>query len=162
MPSSLPRKGKIDWGARDLPDNPSVTLRRLADQINFFNIRSKQNQNRYKWLKAATLLAAAVITASTALSLPIWVVPVLGVAIIFIEGVLSLSSSHHNWLVYRKTCEALKHEKYLFLANAGVYQEPGNREALLAERVEAILSIDHETWLKFQAPKEKDQNIAKQ
>ena len=113
-------------------------------------LRSKQNQNRFKWQKASTFLAAGIITASAALSLPIWVVPALGATIIFIESLLSVNSNHQNWLAYRKTCEALKHEKYLYLAKAGPYRDASDSEPLLAERVESILIEDHETWLKIQ------------
>jgi hypothetical protein len=144
------QKDKTDWGRKDLPDDAGVVLNRLADQINFFNKRSKQNQNRYKWLKATTFIAAAVIAISGALALPIWTVPVLGGAIIVIESILSTSSSHQNWLAYRRTCEALKHEKYLYLANAGPYRDVTDRNPLLAERTESILLADHETWLAIQ------------
>ncbi len=147
-------KDKTDWGRKDLPKNLSedaeITLNRLADQINFFNKRSKQNQNRYKWLKAFTFIAAAIVTASAALTLPVYVIPVLGAAIIFIESLLSMNSNQQNWLSYRKTCEALKHEKYLYLAKAGPYRDVDDARPLLAERIESVLNEDHEIWLNIQ------------
>lgn len=119
----------------------------MADQIDFFGKRSKQNQNRYKWLKAGTFLAAAVISVSATIGLESWVPAVLGAAIFFMEGMLGLSASHQNWLVYRNTCERLKHEKYLFLAKAGSYRNVFEPEPLLAERLEEILSTDRGKWV---------------
>jgi Protein of unknown function (DUF4231) len=41
-----------------------------------------------------------------------------------------------NWLAYRGTAEALKHEQFLSLAAAGPYADAERADALLAERVE--------------------------
>lgn len=43
---------------------------------------------------------------------------VFGALIVVIEGLQQLYQSLRNWLLYRSTCESLKHEKYLFLASA--------------------------------------------
>ena len=47
----------------------------------------------------------------------------MGVAIVIIEGLQQLCQFHANWTSYR-TCEALRHEKYLFLARSGPYHLP--------------------------------------
>jgi Protein of unknown function (DUF4231) len=49
-------------------------------------------------------------------------------------------------LDYRSSAEALKHEKYLFLASAGPYAAAENPRALLAERVESMVSQEHAKW----------------
>jgi hypothetical protein len=46
---------------------------------------------------------------------------------------------------YRSTAEALKHEKYLFLSQAGPYTGP-ERLRVLAERVEGLVSQEHAKW----------------
>jgi Protein of unknown function (DUF4231) len=53
---------------------------------------------------------------------------------------------HQNWITYRSTAEALKHEKYLFLSMAGSYAASENAKALLAERVESLVSLEHARW----------------
>jgi len=138
------------WGHRDLPDQPSVALKRIADQIDFFDKRSKQNQTRYKRLKTATIMFAAAITVSAAFSLPRWLVPTLGALIVVLEGIVHLNSMLHNWLAYRNTCEALKHEKYLHLSRAGPYAGIDDPEKLLAERTEDILNRDRSSWISVQ------------
>ena len=45
----------------------------------------------------------------------------LGVLITGIEGMLHLNQYQQNWINYRSTCEALKHEKYIYLHKAAPY-----------------------------------------
>jgi hypothetical protein len=141
---------KITWGYRDLPENPPVALVRIADQIDFFDKRSKQNQTRYKRMKFVTLLFSALVTVSGVLPLPVWVVPMLGASIVVVEGVVQMNSMVQNWLSYRNTCEALKHEKYLALNRAGPYKDEDNPNRLLAERTEEILGKDRASWIAAQ------------
>jgi Protein of unknown function (DUF4231) len=67
-------------------------------------------------------------------------------AIAIIEGLQQMNQYHSNWITYRSTAEALKHEKYLFLATAGPYAASENFRALLAERVESMVSQEHAKW----------------
>jgi hypothetical protein len=75
--------------------------------------------------------------------LPAW----LGVLIVVVEGFQQLNQYHQNWTTYRSTCEALKHEKYLWIATAGPYAAAENSHALLAERIEAIIAQEHTKWV---------------
>ena len=47
--------------------------------------------------------------------------------------------------MYRSTAEALKHERYLYLAAAGPYGGD-DRVRVLAERVEGLVSQEHAKW----------------
>ena len=63
-----------------------------------------------------------------------------------------------NWRSYRQTLEALKRERALFVARAGVYGEPANAFPLFVERVESLLSEETMRYFpeeasKAQAPK---------
>jgi hypothetical protein len=77
---------------------------------------------------------------------PNWVLGALGAAIAIIEGLQQLNQHHANWISYRSTCEALKHEKYLYLGKAGPYATASDAHALLAEKVEALVSQEHAKW----------------
>jgi Protein of unknown function (DUF4231) len=48
-------------------------------------------------------------------------------------------------VLYRSTAEALKHEKYLFLTDAGPYAS-ADRLRVLAERIECLISQEHAKW----------------
>lgn len=67
--------------------------------------------------------------------------------IVVIEGVQQLNQFEANWISYRFTCEALKHEKYLYLAQAGPYGATEKPLALLAERIEGLVSQENAKWV---------------
>ena len=64
---------------------------------------------------------------------------------VVLEGIVQLYQWQTNWVTYRVTAEALKHERYLYLAQAGPYVGP-NRHRVLAERVEGLVSQEHAKW----------------
>ena len=55
----------------------------------------------------------------------------------------------------------IKHEKYLWYARAGHYLNAENPEALLAERIEALISTENAKWIsdKEQAGKAKPTTV---
>jgi hypothetical protein len=102
----------------------------------------------FKRIKMTEIVSAAVIPLLAASHIPRAAVAtgVLGVLITVFEGTLQLNQFHENWIRYRSTCESLKHEKYIFLANAAPYSNVERPRALLAERVESLVSQEHAKW----------------
>jgi Protein of unknown function (DUF4231) len=134
------------------------TLERLEDQINWYDAKSSYNQRLFKWLKTATIVAAVAIPVCAGRGERLAILAgVLGALIALIEGVQQLNQYQQNWITYRSTCEALKHEKYLYLANAGPYASAENPKALLAERVESQVSQEHAKWAATQQQTAKPQ-----
>lgn len=123
------------------------TMERLDDQLNWYDRKSISCQTVYKRLAIAELVAAAAIPFSAAIAAYAWLTGGLGVLVVVLKGVESLNRYQHNWITYRSTCEALKHEKYLWLAKAGPYADAARPEALLAERVESLISTEHAKWV---------------
>lgn len=123
-----------------------VTIARLDDQIAWYDRKSKYNQQLYKGLRVSTLITAALIPLVAGLHLPALGTGALGVLVVIIEGIQSLNQYHANWIGYRSTCEALKHEKYLYFGNAGPYSTSAGPHALLAERLESLISQEHAKW----------------
>lgn len=74
----------------------------------------------------------------------------MGASIALLEGLQQLNQYHQNWITFRSTAEALKHEKFLFLSTAGPYAEATNPTALLAERVESLVSQENAKWTAVQ------------
>lgn len=66
------------------------------------------------------------------------------------EGLQHLNQYQANWIAYRSTCEDLKHEKYLYLAQAGPYGSAEKALSLLAERIEGTVSQEHAKWVSAQ------------
>ena len=133
------------------PGSGDPTWERLEDQIGWYDAKSGLNQRRFKLCKYAEILAAAAIPVGAALDGPGWVAAVLGGLILMLEGIQHLNQYQQNWITYRSTCEALKHEKFLFLARAGPYSGDTNAPAVLAERIEGLISQEHAKWTSSRA-----------
>jgi len=104
---------------------PDPTLERLEDQIKWYDRKSTLHKKYFNVLKVVAIVAAAAIPFLAAMRLGealSRIIPAaLGASVVVIEGVQQLFQFQTNWLLYRSTCESLKHEKYLFLASAGPY-----------------------------------------
>lgn len=130
-----------------------VTLERLNTQIDWYDNRSRSNKKLYKSLKILTLIAATMIPVLTTSTMAhaSQLVATLGVLITLLEAFQQLNQFQANWIAYRATAESLKHEKYLFLGAAGIYAKSPKPPALLAERVELLVSEENAKWLTCQA-----------
>ena len=125
-------------------------FKRLEDQLAWYSAKSRAARRTFKRIKVAEILAAALIPFLTGQHwspyLP-YVTGGLGVLITMLEGILHLNQYQENWTNYRNTAESLKHEKFLFLAKAGVYANAPDVRALLAERTEALISQENSQWV---------------
>jgi hypothetical protein len=121
------------------------TWDRLLDQLAWYDRKSVAAQQAYKRVKIAQLLLAAAVPVAVAGAVPGVVTALLGALVVVLEGVQQLFQWQTNWVLYRSTCESLKHEKFLYLAGAGPYSgpQPGR---VLAERVEGLVSQEHAKW----------------
>lgn len=139
----------MDQSAIAAPRTSDPIIERLEDQIAWYDRNSLKNQRRYKRMKFVVIISASVIPflATFTRSEVRWITGGLGVLITVIEGVLQLNQYQQNWISYRSTCEALKHEKYVYLGKASPYAEASDPHALLAERVESLVSQENAKWL---------------
>jgi hypothetical protein len=132
-------------GSTPIGDDP--TAERLKDQISWYDRKSGENQRRFKLLKGVQLVAAAAIPVAATLGADPAVAAILGATIVVVEGVQQLNQYQQNWTVYRSNAEALKHEQFLFLAHAGPYAGAKDSHALLADRIEGLISQEHAKWV---------------
>ncbi len=123
-------------------------LARLDDQIDWYDKKSSTSQRYYKRIKLTEIIAAALIPFVVGAHIPYaaWIAGGLGVLITILEGVLQLYQYQQIWVAYRATAEAMKHEKFLYIAKAGDYAKALDSRALLAERVEALGSQENTKW----------------
>lgn len=125
---------------------------RLNEQLVWYSAKSRGARKAFKRIKLTEIIAAALIPFLTGQPWPYitYVVGGLGVVITVLEGILHLNQYQTNWTDYRNTAEALKHEKFLFLAKAGPYAaivSTDGARALLAERVEGLVSQENSQWV---------------
>jgi hypothetical protein len=138
-------------GVAQVPGSDPI-MERLEDQIVWYDRKSLANQRSYKRIKIAEILAAAIIPFLAGLGLPHAAIVTggLGVLITVFEGLLHLNQYQQNWINYRSTCEALKHEKYTYLGKGAPYASVTDPHALLAERIESLVSQEHAKWASTQ------------
>lgn len=137
---------------------PDFAMERLEDQINWYDKKSGYSQKMFKTMKTMTIIVSLTIPLFAAFAsyrstdgkLIALIAGVLGALIALLEAIQQLNQYHNNWIAYRSTAEALKHEKYLFLSNAGPYAAAANAKMLLAERVESSVSQEHAKWASSQ------------
>jgi hypothetical protein len=138
-------------------------MERLDDQIGWYDKRSRSSMRWFKRLKISEIAFAAVIPllAVSHLAYATVATGILGVLVTVFEGLLQLNRYHENWIDYRSTCESLKHEKYIYLAGAGPYAGAANARAMLAERVEGLVSQEHAKWatVQQQAPQVQSRTV---
>jgi Protein of unknown function (DUF4231) len=135
-----------------MTDVTPPTLQRLDDQIDWYDKKAHHAQTWFKRLKLVQLVTAGLIPLLAISSIPYSdkVTAVLGLVILVVEGLQQLNQYQTNFISYRSTCEALRHEKYLFLAGAGPYGNAEQRLPLLADRIEGLISQEHAKWLSTQ------------
>jgi len=125
----------------------SPAWQRLENQIDWYGRKSAYNQQRFKAVKVSQIVVAAVVPVLAAVAgVPRWTLGAMGAAVVVLEGFQQLFQYQQNWITYRSTCEALKHEKFLYLSDAGPYMHTGRKDGLLAERVEGLVSQEHARW----------------
>jgi hypothetical protein len=146
--------GKVDCelamitnGADDEPDSGYP---RLEQQIRWYDSKSGEAQRLFKNVKIAQVVFGAFVPLTALWNG--WVTASLGVAVVVLEGLQQLNQWQHNWITYRSTCEALRHEKYSYLGRSGPYDGMNDEEArkALVERTESLISTEHAKWVSRQ------------
>ncbi len=119
---------------------------RLEDQIEYYDGSSAKNKNWFIWLKIVQLICAAGVPVAASVHARVWVTGSLGAIVVVVEGIQQLGQYQANWINYRSTAEALKHEKFLYLSDAGHYYGVADQQRVLAEQTEALVSQENSKW----------------
>ena len=118
---------------------------RLEDQVGWYDQKSASCQRAYKWTKTAQLILGSAVPVLALMDARPVVTALVAAVVVVLEGVQQLNQWQSNWVLYRSTAEALKHERFLYLSSAGPYRGE-NSSAVLAERVEGLVSQEHAKW----------------
>lgn len=119
---------------------------RLEDQLKWYERSSAKNKQWFTSLKIVQLIGAAAVPVMASVHAAVWITGGLGAIVVVVEGIQQLGQYQQNWINYRSTAEALKHEKFLYLSDAGLYQAADDPRRVLAERVEALISQETSKW----------------
>lgn len=131
-------------------DEPDSGYARLEQQIRWYDSKSGSAQRIFKNVKIGEFILSACVPLTALWNG--WVTAALGVGAVVLEGLQQLYQWQHNWITYRSTCEALRHEKYSYLGRSGSYDGLTDEEAYkaLVERVESLISTEHAKWISKQ------------
>jgi hypothetical protein len=121
------------------------TWERLEDQLAWYDRKSTAAQHAYRRLKLLEVMVAASISVVAGISAPAALTASLGGVVVVLEALQHVYGFHDNWILYRSTAEALRHERFLYLAKAGPYAGR-ERHRVLAERIEGLISQEHAKW----------------
>ncbi|WP_316168191.1 MULTISPECIES: DUF4231 domain-containing protein [unclassified Bradyrhizobium] len=139
----------MPWWNQSRPDEePNSGYGRLEQQIAWYDRKSRSAQRYFKWGKYLVIVASAAIPIAALTDHKI-LTAALGGFVAICEAVQHVNQWQHNWITYRSTCEALRHEKYTFIESADPYSNFAQEEArkLLVERVESLISTEHSKWI---------------
>lgn len=132
---------------------------RVDDQIKWYSTKSSKNKKSYyiiNFIEITFGLLISIISLFLEESLLRNLVTGLSLSVTALNGLLSFLKCQENWTEYRKTAEILKHEKYMFLAEAGVYNiEKEDRYKLFVERCETIISSENINWAQLNSEEKK-------
>jgi hypothetical protein len=128
----------------------TTTMSRIDDSIAWYSRRARGSRQRYTIASTLQIVLSAAIIVVAAADLRLWgfaLPAVLAAVLTIVKGVEATWQWQSKWANYRATAEALKREKYLHAASAGPYALERGATALLAERVEEIISRENLDWV---------------
>ena len=78
-----------------------------------------------------------------------------GIIVVVLNKLFELEDYQKLWKDYRLTCEALQHERMLYMTKTEPYDEP-NAFPMLVEKVENILHKETQKWKQRAIPKQNE------
>lgn len=130
--------------------------RRLEEQIDWYDRKSRSAQSRYKFLRVSEICLAASIPVVSGFAemIDVWapdptiLVALTGVLLTIVAGLLSLYRYQEVWVNYRTVCDSLRREKFLFLTRTPPY-DVASPLPLLVERAESMMSQENSSWTTY-------------
>ena len=136
---------------------------RLEEQIRWHSKKARQNKLKFRLCQIIILIAGTIIPIINVAGigdLTRITSSIIGGIIVIITGLSQLEKYQENWILYRTSSELLKKEKYFFENNAGEYlnQDEKERNKLLVERVETIVSAETSKYFTIHQPEKGGSN----
>lgn len=147
--------GPVTAGSASGPTSEHPAWVRLEDQLGWYGRKSRAAQRAFKRLKVVEIVVAAAVPVVAGVSGPALLTAALGATVVVLESMQHLFQWQTNWVLYRSTAEALKHERFLFLSAAGPYAG-ADKFRVLAERLEGLVSQEHAKWAESREPTQHD------
>ncbi|NRT90900.1 DUF4231 domain-containing protein [Clostridium beijerinckii] len=144
-------------------DRSSYIEKRLTEQIQWYDNKSKKAQKGFKFFTICTLifnsLIPIIVIFSDTLSFEVKIVTTsLSSIICIFSSLIQLNKYQENWLKYRTICENLIREKIFFETKCGDYKNCTDPEELLIITCENLMSNERKDWLNINSKNRSSQN----
>lgn len=129
---------------------------RYEDQINWYSDSASKNKRFYNFFQWSVIIFSASLPVLI-VSVPDfwkWVTVILSILLAIGTAGLKTFKFQENWINYRIISEMLKKEKHYYDAKFDEYANASDKEALFVDRVEAIISREHNLWITTHIQKE--------
>ena len=122
---------------------------RYTQALRFYDCRARLNKLGYRVCSIYIIVASASLSPLIVTDDPLFksVAGVFSATIVVVTALMSHFQFQENWLSYRSSWDALRREPHLHSARLGDYGTAIDRNALLVERVETLLSREGAEWL---------------
>lgn len=142
-------------------------VKRVDDQIDWYDKKSQSCQKNYKRIQISEIILAATIPILSGYT-TVWnaipvIIGIFGAIITILESITKLNKYHENWITYRATCEMLRYHKNLFQTHSGPYCEENHEsiENLFVKNMEQIISAENNQWKSLNEKSNKPENSDK-
>jgi len=120
--------------------------RRWEDQKKWYSNKSRFAKKGHLCFQIAIIIGTVLITLLTNLMVNSIVVSSIASTVVILVAISQLMKFEENWIRYRTTAESLKKEKFFFDTLTGPYSNSENPQQDFVERVESLISVEHQTW----------------
>lgn len=125
---------------------------RVNNQIDWYDKKSSINKTLHLISKSYIIISSSLITLIMVFdklnNFPaLETSSILGFSIAVVTGLSAIFKFQEKWTEYRTTSETLKHEKYLFLTNSGLYEKNGFPS--FVNRIETLISSENSDWNQY-------------
>lgn len=126
---------------------------RLEEQIAWYDKAGKKNKTLFQLFKVGEIVVASVtpflIAHSDVDGGPLHVIAAtMSITIAILAAMLGAFKFQEKWIQFRSVSEQLKHEKFMYLTQSGVYEKRSSFPAFV-KRIEIILIRENDDWMKL-------------
>ena len=129
---------------------------RVEDQIQWYSRKSSVAQYKYKSLRVLEVVCAASIPFISGFLSDYnfelkFIIGFLGALVAILAAIQGIFRWDEEWVEYRRVCESLKKEKFLFLTHSSIYSEGESIDFEdFVRRIESIISEENKLWFQSQ------------
>jgi len=120
---------------------------RWEDQKKWYGNKSGSAKKWHLRFQIAIIIGAVLVTLLTNSNVSRIVVSSIASIVVVLVAIPQLMKFEENWIHYRTTAESLKREKFFFDTLTGPYSNSANPQQDFVERVESLISVEHQAWI---------------